>query len=524
MIIYEDDYIIMSENNGKVYIKTLKQGFPIKKLDGILRKNPRVKLTNFALLKNVLARESDKQVEIGHWLPSVELEISRDKMTATIIVYDETTLLPENHDQLKAQIKDLLAKSKVVYGIKEIVFENILPGKSYTIAEGTPPKKGADAKVSYLEIPERKPVIREDGRADYFDMNFIFEIKKDAWLGEKIPAEQGIDGQNIHGEIIHALPGKDAPLKYDKKSAYEVEEDGKTVIRALQTGVLESRQGLLTVNNHLPIDGDVGIETGNIKFDGSISIRGTVQNGFSVTARGDISIEGPEGVTGAKLIQSTEGDIFIKGGIFGMNETVVEAGGSIFVKHVNDANLSAGKDIVIGFYSLGSNLVAGDSILLDERKGKIIGGHATAKNTIVTAISGNHLERRTELSINTINQQEGIEIIQEKAALLKTLQDEILQLSQQVKQLLQYREQLNDQQKKLVDQTEELLTSKKEYAVQLDREIKELMKEIRSKGKEEIVVTKEAHPGTVIQIGKKSSYLTKLTSGTFLIEFGELNV
>lgn len=523
-MIYENEFIEMSEENGKVYIKIVKQGFPIIKFDSILRKYPRVKLTNFALLKKVLNSKSDERIEIGYWLPSILLEISRDKMTASIIVNDETILIQENKDHFKQQINDLLATNKVVYGVKEVAIEDIVLGKEYTIAEGTPPKKGADAKVSYLEIPERKPVIGEDGRADYFDMNFIFEIKKDAWLGEKIAAEEGTDGCNVHGELIHALPGKDVPLKYDKKSAYKVEEDGKTVIRAIQTGVVESRQGLLTVNNHLPIDGDVGIETGNINFDGSISIRGTVQNGFTVTARGDISIEGAEGVTGAKLIQSLEGDVFIKGGIFGMNETVVEAGENIFVKHVNDANLKAGKDIVIGFYSLGSNLNAGHSILLNERKGKIIGGQAIAKNTIVTAISGNRLERRTELTIDTINQQEGLGIVQEKAALLKATQDEIIQLSQQFNQLIQYREQLNDQQKNLVDQTELLLNSKKDFAVQLDGEIKEMMKAMRTKGKEEIVVTKEANPGTVIQIGKKSSYLTQLTSGTFLIEFGELNV
>lgn len=524
MIIYEDDYIELSEANGKVYLKTLKQGFNIKKLDIILQKNPRVKLTNFAVLKNVLSQESEKKTEIGHWLPSVTLEVSRDKMSANITVYDESLLFESNHKQLKQQIKDLLSKSKVIHGVNEIEPANILIGKEYTVAVGSPPIKGDDAKVSYLEIPERKPVIGEDGKADYFDMNFIVEIKKDAWLGEKILAKEGIDGQNVHGEKIKAQPGKDAPLKYDVKSAYEIEEDGKIVIRAKQTGVVEAKQGLLTVNNHLPIDGDVGFETGNIEFDGSVSIRGTVQNGFTIVARGDISIEGAEGVTGAKLIKSLEGDVFIKGGIFGMKKSIVEAGGSIFIKHVNDAILKAGKDIVIGFYSLGSKLKAEDSILLDERKGKIIGGKATAKNTIVTAISGNNLERRTELRIKTINQQEGLELVQEKAALLKETQEEIVQLSKQFNQLLQYREQFNEQQKELVDRTEELLVSKKEFTIQLDQEIKEIMKEIRSKGKEEIVVKKEALPGTVIRIGKQSSYLTKSTSGTFKIEFGELNI
>lgn len=523
MIVYTNEFLEISEENGKVYITTLKSGFPLKDFDGILRCFPRIKLTNFALLKDVLLKVTDQPVEIGQWLPNIDIEISKDKMTVSLYVHETLEILRKDHGDLLAQIKQLLSEHNVVQGVKEVDFNKIIPGKAYVIAEGTPAIKGDDAKVTYLEIPERKPVIREDGKADYFDMNFIFEIKENDWLGEKIPAQPGIDGINVHGDILPAQMGKDVPLKYDKKSAYEIEEDGKIVVRSQNSGVVEQRQGLISVNRHLPIDGDIGVETGNIQFDGSISIRGTVHNGFSVIAKGDISIEALEGVTGAKLIKSIEGDIFIKGGIFGMGETQVDAGGSIFVKHVNDANLVAGKDIVIGSYTLGSNLHA-DSILVDERKGKIIGGRATAKNTIVTAISGNRLERRTELIIESINKQEGYEILQEKAALLKATQEETIQLTAQINQLVQIKDRLNENQKETLNKLKELLEVKKENALQIDNEIKKLMTDLRSSGKEEIVVVKEAYPGTYIQIGKKSSLLSKMTNGKFLLEFGELNV
>ena len=72
--------------------------------------------------------------------------------------------------------------------------------------------------------------------------------------------------------------------------------------------------------------------------------------------------------------------------------------------------------------------------------------------------------------------------------------------------------------------TKQALTKLKAEAITLDREIKLLMDEMRHVGKEEIIVTKEAHPGTYIQIGRKSSLLSKMTNGKFLLEFGELNV
>lgn len=523
MVVFINNFFEITEKNGRVFITTKKSGFPIKDFDAILRSFPRMKLTNFAVLKNVLSKVSAAPVEIGQWLPSFGIEVSRDKMSVSLFIHESLDFIRMNQEDLKQQIDKVLSENRIVHGLLPIHIESIVPGKAILVAQGTPPIKGNDAKVTYLQIPERKPVIREDGKADYYDLNFIFEISEGSWLGEKIPPEPGTPGQNVYGEILPAKPGRDKPLRYDRKSAYEVEEDGKVVLRSRISGVLEHSQGLVSVNHHLPINGDVGIETGNLEFDGSISIRGTVQSGFSVIAKGDISIEAPEGVSAANLIKSIDGDIYIRGGIFGLGETRIEAGGNIFVKHVNEANLYAGQDIHIGFYAIGSNLKA-HSILLDDRKGKIIGGTATAKSQIVTSISGNRLERRTELIINTVNKQEVYATIQDKATQLKILQEEITTLEEQVNQLKPIVERLNTQQVAAFEQAKQNLNDYKEEAMVIDHEIKVMMNDLRNIGKEEIQVTKEAYPGTYIQIGKKSTILSKMTNGTFLLEFGELNV
>ena len=522
MIIFANDFVEIIEENNKVYLKTIQSNFQLKDFDHLLRMYPRIRLTNFALLKNTLQKESVQPVEIGQWLPIIEIEISKDKMSATITINETTQQVKDNPKNFLQHLDELLSEHQIIHGIKEVNFNQLTTGKPYCIAEGTAPTKGEDAKVTYLEIPERKPVIRE-GKADYFEMNFIFEIKEGDWLGEKIPPQTGLDGKDIFGESIPAPSGKDLPLHFDPKAAKEVEEEGKIVLYSTKAGVVENQQGLLTISHHLKIDGDVGVATGNIQFDGSVSIRGTLSSGYTVIATGDISIESPEGITGAKLIKSENGDIYIKGGIFGLGETEVEAGGSIFVKHVNDANLFAGKEIVIGSYSLGSYLVA-DTILLDERKGKIIGGKARAKSTIVTAISGNRLERRTELVIESLNKQEAYDNIKEKAALLKSTREEVFKLTINVNEVSQHKNKLNGQQLQSLEKLQQELEKKKSYCKQIDNEIQQFMLELKNTGKEEIVVTKEAYPGTYIQISDKISLLNKRTQGKFLIEFGELNV
>ena len=523
MIIFSNEFIELIEDHGNVFLKVLKIGFPVKDFQAILLHHPRIKVTNFPLIISILYKETQQPLEIGKYLPSIEIEIALDKMTALIYINETKDKIQENQNHIKQQIQLLLAEKNINHGLIPIDLSSVETGKAIIVAKGTAPIKGDDAKVEYLEIPKRKPVIREDGRADYLDMNFITEIHEGDWLGEKIPAKGGTSGKNIFGEVISAPTGRDIPLKYDKKTAIEVEEDDKIILRAKNNGVVEHRQGLLSVSPHLPIDGDVGYETGNIQFNGSVSIHGTVQNGFSVIATGDISIDSLEGINGAKLIKSTGGDIFIRGGVFGLSKTIIEAKNNIFAKHVNEATLIAGNDIYIGSYVLGSNLSA-NKIIVDERNGKIIGGKSVAKDSIITAISGNRMERRTELIIEGLMKQEIHVAIQEKAQLLKTLNDEIIKITSQLNNMQHLKDRLNEKQLAAFHQITQLVEQKKQNAEVLDFEIKELLNQFRKDVIEEITVRKEAHPGTYIQIGRKSSLLYKMTNGTFKLENGELNV
>jgi len=52
--------------------------------------------------------------------------------------------------------------------------------------------------------------------------------------------------------------------------------------------------------HHLEIDGDVDFKKGNINFDGFVTIKGTVADGFSVVAVKDVEILGTIGIGSVK--------------------------------------------------------------------------------------------------------------------------------------------------------------------------------------------------------------------------------
>lgn len=104
------------------------------------------------------------------------------------------------------------------------------------------------------------------------------------------------------------------------------------------------------------------------------------------------------------------------------------------------------------------------------------------------------------------------------------MQEDMVQLESQIDRILPVIHTLTQRQLAALEITKQKLASTKETAQNLDREIKQLMNDLRKVSKAEIHVTKEAYPGTYIQIGKKSTVLTSITNGRFLIENGELNV
>ncbi|MGB2872201.1 MAG: DUF342 domain-containing protein, partial [Psychrobacillus psychrotolerans] len=76
----------------------------------------------------------------------------------------------------------------------------------------------------------------------------------------------------------------------------------------------------------------------------------------------------------------------------------------------------------------------------------------------------------------------------------------------------------------LYEQTKQKYNETKRKVKELDEEIQRILKTLRQTSDYFIDIKREANPGTVLQIGNKSSYLTKQTKGKFKLENGELNV
>lgn len=524
MILFENQFLSIRERDNKAYIKVEKEGFDVMEFNNILTQTPRLNLTNFLSLRNALVDCSNKEIEIGDVKPEIEISISSDDMECKVRFNMSEDYLKDNKKEASTKAIHALNKEGVNEGIIYDVFYGDIPSKKEVlIARGVLPIDGEDAVINLYDISERKPVIGKDGRADFYDLNLIDVIQKGEWLGEKIPATEGQSGKSVTGNIVPAKKGKDKLLRYDTFTVDEVIENGIHILRAKIDGAVIIENGKVKVDNHLIISRDVDYSTGNLDFNGFITIKGTVKDGFSVTAKNDIAILSDMGIGATGKIESLEGSIYIKGGVNGKGITFIEAKKDVYTKYCNESNIIAGGKIDIGFYSMDSELRA-ERVFLDNKNGRVIGGKINAKSQIVAGVIGSKYEKKTEVYVNGFDRL--------------AIKNEFMMLLEKYRKLLKYAEGLkteidiysfnfsmNDSEEFIEDYNLQMKKYEEimEEIEELDRKRLNLQQILESKGEGHISVLKGAFPETQLQIKQMRKRINHLVSGTFFAKGKELH-
>lgn len=524
MILLENEFFTIIEQNDKVYIKVEKEGFDVKEFNNILSQVPRLNFTKFLNLKRAFENCDNQEVEIGNFKPEIEIITSSDEMECRVKLNMHEDYLKENNKEVVTKTIKALNQNGINEGIiNDVLYRELTSIREVLIAKGVLPINGEDAIIKLYELSERRPEIRKDGRADFYDLNLIDIVKKGDWLGEKIPATEGQDGKTVTGKIVPAMKGKDKLLRYDTHTVEEVIENEKSVLRAKVDGAVIIENGKVKVDNHLIIQGDVDYSTGSLNFNGFITIKGTVKDGFSVTAKNDISILSDMGIGATGKILSLEGSIYIKGGVNGRGTTIVEAQKDVYTKYCNEAKITAGGKIDIGFYSMDSELTA-QRVLLDKKNGRVLGGRINAETQIVAGVVGNKYEKKTEINVNGFDRltmkKEFQELLQNYKKLLKYAEDlkteiDIYSFKFSINESREYIHDYNLQLKKYEEIMDEI--------AELDRKRLILQQTLQSKGEGQISVLRGAFPETQIQIKAIRKRINHLVSGTFFAQGKELH-
>jgi hypothetical protein len=322
---------------------------------------------------------------------------------------------PLSVELVRAEMK----RMGITHGIDEDGLAGAVDGANQTrlevadipVAAGTPPVAAKPGAVEYAF--ETKPEeydfrILPDGRIDYRNAKAILTAVENQLLASIRPAIPGTPGTTIMGESIPAENCAAAALL--PGNGVRISPDGKEFYAAI-AGCIILNGSMLDVVNIYVVNGDVDFSTGNISFNGTVVISGTVLDGFEVKADGDIIV--------ARIVESARleagRDVIVKGGVLGRGKGLISAGRDIRIGHAQNARLEAQGAIYIGNYAINSYIATTRNLVMLEKRGAIIGGEVFALRGVDARTIGSesgaktHIEAGTDyLVMRTIGEMESV--------------------------------------------------------------------------------------------------------------------
>ncbi|MDR2510327.1 MAG: FapA family protein [Spirochaetaceae bacterium] len=386
------------------------------------------------------------------------------------------------------------------------------------VATGRKAIDGIDSYLEYyFETDQSKIRIVADektGQVNLKELNLIQNVSKDEKLAKKNEADPGVNGCTVTGKMLIARSGKDVAVQLGKNVHFA--EDGQTILADINGQVVFSN-GKINVEMVYVVDGSVNLKTGNIKFLGNVVITGSVEEGFSVKAAGNIEVHG----TVNKAHLTADGEIIINAGITGKDGVNVHAGGNIWAKFIENANVDCEDSVIVTDGIINSKIFASKKIICQGKRASIMGGTLRAGEEINAkqiGSPGGHTETVCEVGYDPKMKTRLDVLVEKKNAALAELDDCQLNL-QTLANIKKQRGNLPEEKEiyhaELVERRDKATKTIEDAGNEINQ-INEAMQSIRMQGR---VSATKIFPGVVIAIrDQRETTRTEFKATSFVLE------
>jgi len=449
--------------------------------------------------------ELDKDAE-------VEVKISKDGLEAHVDYFPPLGGKHITREGLENKLKE----AGIVFGLKEDKLESIpgsrIPLNGVLIARGTEPIPGEDGSLDYhfkSEDEGRKGSLREDGSIDHFNLDLIKNVRKGEPLVSVKPPVPGKPGIKVTGEEIPPKDVREAKLPLGKN--VEPDEEGKTLLAGIDGQVIKEK-GRVSVFPVHQVRGNVDLSTGHINFLGTVIVDGNVTEGFKVEATGDVEVNG--NVSAGTIISG--GNVKIRKGFLGKKKGKIQCEENLEVKFIENGEVRAGGDVLVGDAILHSNISASGKIVV-KGKGLIAGGKIQAGQEVEVNTLGSSLATKTEVSVGV--PPEIREELDKKLKNLGDLSDNLSKVEKAIRLLEKQKEKglLGEERLEQLKKLAETWGDLKRQEENLEKETQEIQEKIYSSEDGQIKVHKTLYPGVSIQIAGANHRVKDKRSRTRLV-------
>lgn len=445
-----------------------------------------------------------------------QIEISRDGLKAymTLLEKDKNN---NNIEKTIDEIKSIIKVGLNIEKVKKVLYDGIT-NERIQIAEGIPPIDGKDGYIKYNFDIKKKgtPKILEDGSVDYKELDIINNVAVGEILAEIIPPQEGKPGKKVTGETIPYKRGKEPKINYGK-NVYLSKNNNALI--AKKSGLVTFINNKLVVLDVYEVD-NVDNSVGNINFDGTVIVKKNVLNGFKITAKGDVQVNG---IIEGGYIENT-GNVIVKRGIQGYNKLVVRSLGNITSKFIENAKIISEKDIYAEMI-LHSEVSCKGSVNLYGRRGLIVGGVVRSGKEICAKTVGSVMHTTTILEVGIDSEiKDRLENIKHE---INVKENELKKIIKTYKLLerLKKANRLDNKKDQLYKKVEKTKIVLMEELERLNNEYMQLNKQIMSITEGKIKVLDVVYPGVKVIIGNSSfTVREEMKRCTFYIEGGEIKI
>ncbi|MEE8441598.1 MAG: flagellar assembly protein A [Spirochaetia bacterium] len=302
------------------------------------------------------------------------------------------------------RVEEAVSEAGVAQGVNEELLhqahERSVGGveiRDLIFSRGKHPTGSSDGELEMLiELASGKDVtIRANGSADFRNRDQITTVAAGTPLARlHKPAAESQDGWDVTGETLQAEHSDSVEVDAGANVSVVEEEGGTRLLVAEIAGELLFADNRFQIRAGHTVDGDVDMSTGNVKFPGTVTIKGSVRSGFYVVASGDIQVG--ELVEAALL--SADGDIVINQGVKGAGKAVLRTRkgvGMLFGEHVT---ILAVGNVQVKNSLVHCNVKTNGKLRMIGDKCTILGGEIRCRNGLETRQLGSERGVRTVVS------------------------------------------------------------------------------------------------------------------------------
>ncbi len=302
----------------------------------------------------------------------VEFEVSEDGMSAHIRWANDEKLKSGHYDTDRSWLEKALAEAGITFGFNSLidaVLTSLTMGESLMgklIAQGLAPMAGEQIFLYPLYLSKESVVDDQEE----FDIRTA-QNKLVVEVGDVIcdvRYRDGANGTDVYGRPKTGVPSSVAE-RIEVGQGVERRNDGRYY--ALIRGIPRLERHAVSCRDIYLHDGDVNLKSGDIHFDGDVEVRGSIDNGARVFAKGHLIVRGAIGYARVRC----GGDLNVTGGLISSQEGIIIAGGGVFAQFIENSRVVAGGSVGVVKSIVNSNIKTGGEIYVRNAKTSgIVGG------------------------------------------------------------------------------------------------------------------------------------------------------